>query len=138
MRIDKEVVIREAERLMNHIFCLPEIDCIKIRDVIIERDEKRTEHLREAIDKSYHDCYSDVDLAVVVKLSDKDSVTSTEYMKYKERFGITADQCLGFCFVPENNMYRIMFKNGMRYDFGFEFVYDSDAELIELGQCEPE
>ena len=42
-------------------------------------------------------------------------------MKRIERFGINTDKCLGFCFVEENNMYRIIFKNGMRYDFGFEF-----------------
>ena len=78
--------------------------------------------LEEAMDKSYHDCYSDVDLSVVVNLSSKDVISPSEYMKHMDRFGINTDKCLGFCFVEENSMYRVIFKNGMRYDFGlFKF-----------------
>ena len=89
---------------------LPEIHCVKIRDVVIEKGTKSEKDLEEAMDKSYHDCYSDVDLSVVVNISSKDTITSTEYMKHIERCGITTDKCLGFCFVEENSMYRIIKK----------------------------
>lgn len=34
-------------------------------------------------------------------------------MKRIDRFGIHTDNCLGYIFVQENNMYRIIFKNRM-------------------------
>ena len=114
------------------MFASLEIACVRIRDVVIEKGAGREKYLEEAVDKSYHDCYSDVDLSVVVRFSSKDTITPAEYMKHIERFGVTSDSCLGFCFVEENSMYRVIFKNGMRYDFGFEFEYDDAAELINL------
>ena len=134
MQINKETVITELDKFINCIFLLPEVDCIKIRDVIIPKDEPRGAKLQDAMDKSYHDCYSDVDLSVVVKILPNDTRTEAEYMRRIDRFGVNLDRCLGFCFVAENNMYRIIFKNGMRYDFGFEFEYDDNAEFIQLQQ----
>ncbi len=132
MQINREIVIAELDRFLDEIFRMPEIMCAKIRDVVIQKDEPREDKLQEAMDKSYHDCYSDVDLSVVVKISPKDEVTESEYMRNSERFGISTDKCLGYCFVGENSMYRIIFKNGMRYDFGFEFEYDDSANFIQL------
>ena len=134
MEISIEIIKRELDNFINKIFLLPEINCVKIRDVVIKKGAKREKKLEEAMDKSYHDCYSDVDLSVVVNISSKDTISPTEYMKHIERFGITTDKCLGFCFVEENSMYRIISKNGMRYDFGFEFEYSDTAEFITL-QC---
>lgn len=130
MEINREIIKRELDNFINNIFLLPEINCVKIRDVVIKKGEKRTDKLEEAMDKSYHDCYSDVDLSIVINISSKDVIGPKEYMKRIERFGINTDKCLGFCFVEENNMYRIIFKNGMRYDFGFEFEYNDNAEFI--------
>ncbi len=103
-----------------------------------ENGEDRSAKLQEAMEKSYHDCCSDVDLTVLVTLSTKDTVTESEYMKRIDRFGISEENCLGFCFVEGNNMYRIIMKNGMRYDFGFEFCYDEKAEQISFEVKEEE
>ncbi|MGN1159135.1 MAG: hypothetical protein ACI4SE_02955 [Lachnospiraceae bacterium] len=138
MEISREIVKRELDHFIDNIFLMPEINCVKIRDIVIKKGVKREDELEKAIDKSYHDCYSDVDLSVVVSLSSKDTISPAEYMRHMERFGITTDSCLGFCFIEENNMYRIIFKNGMRYDFGFEFEYDDNAGLITLRQREEE
>ena len=138
MEINREIIKRELDSFIDNIFLLPEINCVRIRDVVIKKGVKRADKLEEAMDKSYHDCYSDVDLSVVVNISSKDTISPTEYMKHIARFGITADKCLGFCFVEENSMYRIIFKNGMRYDFGFEFEYDDNAELITFQPKEDE
>ena len=132
MEISREIIKKELDSFIDRIFLLPEIACVRIRDVVIEKGAGREKYLEEAVDKSYHDCYSDVDLSVVVRFSSKDTITPAEYMKHIERFGVTSDSCLGFCFVEENSMYRVIFKNGMRYDFGFEFEYDDAAELINL------
>lgn len=139
MQINQEIIKRELDEFISRIFLLPEIVCIKVRKIIIENGENREsreEKLQEIMERSYHDCYSDVDLSVVVRLSRKDEVTPAEYMKYIERFGIDTKNCLGFCFVEESNMYRVIFKNGMRYDFGFEFMHEDGAEPIVLQKKE--
>ena len=128
MQINREIITIELDKLIDTIFLLPEVTAVKIRDVIMKREEERTDKLEEAMEKSYHDCCSDVDLAVLVTLSTKENVTESEYMKRIDRFGISEENCLGFCFVEGNSMYRIIMKNGMRYDFGFEFFYDEKAE----------
>ncbi len=138
MQINREIVIAELDKFIGNIFMLPEVISVKIRDEIFEKNEAREEKLQRAIDKSYHDCYSDVDLAIVVKMSKQDVITPTEYMKRIDRFGINETNCLGLCFVEENNMYRIILKNGMRYDFGFEFEYDDYADLINILRKEEE
>lgn len=138
MKIDKETVITELDKFIDNIFLLPEVDCAKIRDVVILKGKPRADELREAIDKSYHDCYSDVDLSVLVKISPKDTLTEAEYMRRIDRFGINSDSCLGFCFVAENNMYRVIFKNGMRYDLGVEFEYEENADFIKFQHKEEE
>lgn len=138
MRIDKEIVTMELNFFIDNIFLFPEVDCVKIRDVIIKRDEEKSEKVREAMDKSYHDCYSDVDLSVVVRISRRDVMTPAEYMKRIDRFGVNTNSSLGWCFIDENNMYRIIFKSGIRYDFGFEFAYDDNADFINMPPKEDE
>lgn len=133
MQINREIIKKELDKLIDAIFTLPEVTAVKIRDVIMKKGEVRTDKQEEAMEKSYHDCCSDVDLAVLVTLSTKDTVTESEYMKRINRFGISEENCLGFCFVEGNNMYRIIMKNGMRYDFGFEFCYDENAEPVSFG-----
>ena len=134
MEITRENIRRELEKFVNRIFLRPEINCVKIRDVVIERGTEDKKSLEKAIDKSYND----LDLSVVVSISSKDTIIPMEYMKHIERFGITAYKCLGFCFVEKNSMYRIVLKNGMRYDFGFEFEYSDTAELITFQSIEEE
>lgn len=53
-------------------------------------------------------------------------------MKRIDRFGITKENSLGLYFIKENKMYRIVLKNGMRYDFGFEFGYDENAGMLDF------
>ena len=50
-------------------------------------------------------------------------------MKRIDRFGVNSTAALGWCFIPENKMYRIVFRDGMRYDLGFEFEYAENMNL---------
>ncbi|MBP3475344.1 MAG: hypothetical protein J6K48_03370 [Lachnospiraceae bacterium] len=132
MQINKETMTLELDKLVGTIFALPEIVYVKVRDVIIENNSDRCEKIQEAIAQSYHDCYSDIDLSVLVRLNPKDAITPAAYMERIDRFGISTGNCLGLMFVNENNMYRIILKNGMRYDFGFDFEFDNSADFIYM------
>ena len=126
--ISKEATEKYFEEFIDRIFLFPEIESAKVRDITITRENKK-ENVRRAFETGYHDCCSDIDLSITVCLPKDGTVTSEEYMRRIDRFGVDENTALGFCFVPENRMYRIIFKNGMRYDFGFDFEYVEDAEL---------
>lgn len=135
MKIDRDTITDGLKQFIENIFLLPEVKYAKVRDVIIHRKNNETEIL-EAVEKSYHDCYSDIDLSIMVRLSPKDPVTKLEYMKRIDRFGIDMEKCLGIAFVEESRMYRIILMNGLRYDFGFDFEYEEEADFIILSKIE--
>lgn len=136
MKNSKEKITIEFCKLVNHLFQCPEIESVKVRDVRIERNDNKINRINEAIDKSYHDEYSDMDVSIVVKLSAEGKISKIKYMEQKERFGFSSDNYLGIVFVPENKMYRIILKNGIRYDFGFEFIEDSSASMLNISLCQ--
>ena len=120
--LSKENMEGEFLNYLEEIFALPEISNAKVRNIVINRATMKDDG-RRAFEAGYHDCYSDVDLSVKVCLPMDGSITAEDYMKRIERFGVTEETALGWYFVPENQMYRMIFKNGMRYDFGFDFEY---------------
>lgn len=129
----KERVTAEFRGLVKHLFQYDEIDCIKVRGITIGRD---FDNISEAVEAVYHDKFSDIDLSVVVKRSPEETTSEFVYMKQKERFGFTQENCLGIAFVPENKMIRVVLKNGMRYDFGFQFFEESGSKPLELKCCQ--
>lgn len=132
MRITREIVTAELNKFIENIFYLPEVISVKVRKVILQKGEERAQKLQEMMDKSYHDCYSDVDLAVLVQLHPQDTVTPELYRKRIDRFGITEENCLGLDYVEENQMYRMILKNGMRYDFKIEIELNQNAERLNM------
>ncbi len=138
MEINREIVTKELGNFVENIFALPEVEYVKVRDVVLCKGEDRAGKLRKMIEKCYHDCYSDVDLSILVKRNPHDIVTISEYIRRVDRFGIISENCLGIVFVAENSMYRIILKNGMRYDFGIAFEEDEKAEWIELSSQKEE
>lgn len=117
--------------LVDRLFSLPEIAYIKVKGLELHRSNK-TDMLPFAINECFHDVYSDIDLCVVVKLSTKGGVSPDAYIRHVAHWGFPLEKILGMCFVPENNLYRIILKNGMRYDLEFEFVFQEDAPIINL------
>ena len=117
---------------LAEIFEHPEVISCCAKKVEITR-ETLVEAGKKAFEASFHDLYSDVDLSVRVRLPIDGSVTPEEYNKRIDRFGVTIDTALGWMFVPDNHVYRIIFKNGMRYDLLFEFEYSDEAGL-SLGE----
>ncbi|MDE5748096.1 MAG: hypothetical protein K2I21_11040 [Acetatifactor sp.] len=131
INLSKDSVEMNLCMLVDKLFSLPEIECVKIRKLEIRKSNKN-EMIKSAVKECYHDIYSDIDLCVVVKLSVESEISSDEYVKHIEHWGFPKEAILGICFVPENSMYRIICKNGMRYDFGFEFVFQENASFIDL------
>ena len=137
IQIDKGYVESRLLCYINTLLALPEVEGVKLRDIVIQNNEQKEERLKEAVNKSYHDCYSDSDISVIVNLPTNSKVIPTEYMNHPSRFGITPDNYLGFVKTGDSGIYRIIFKDGTRYDFGFEFRYDDAYQDVEL-QSEPE
>lgn len=136
IQINREIIETNLNSLVDRILALDEIECVKIRDIEIRENHNKVLRVREAMDECFHDCYSDVDLSIIVNLSKNGKVSPDEYMKHIERFGIYQNELLGICFIEEKNLYRIILKNGMRYDFGFEFNVLEDANPIDIELCE--
>lgn len=72
--------------LVDKLFSLPEIECIKIRKLEIRKNNKN-EMIKSAVKECYHDIYSDIDLCVVIKLSLESEVSPDEYVKHIEHWG---------------------------------------------------
>lgn len=115
-------------QFLGEIFAHPEVVSATVKEVLITR-ETMEEAGRNAFEASFHDLYSDVDISVKVCLPRDGSVTADKYEKRIDRFGVNEETALGWMFVPDNHVYRLIFKNGMRYDFIFEFEYSDDAKL---------
>ena len=132
IRLSRESMEAAFVKYLETVFGHQEIISAGVRNIVINREniESAGKHAFEA---GFHDCCSDVDLAVKVCLPSDGSVTPDQYMKRIDRFGVNRDTALGWCFVPENRMYRIIFRDGMRYDFGFEFEYAENMNL-DLGE----
>ena len=115
-------------QFLGEIFAHHEVVSATVKEVLITR-ETMEETGKKAFEASFHDLYSDVDISVKVCLPRDGSVTADEYEKRIDRFGVNEETALGWMFVPDNHVYRLIFKNGMRYDFIFEFEYSDDAKL---------
>ena len=132
IHLSRESMEEAFEKYLKTLFELPEIVSASVREITIHRENMRDAGKR-ACEAGYHDSYSDIDLSVKVRLLSDGTVTPEQYMKRIDRFGVNTAAALGWCFVPENNIYRIIFRDGMRYDFGFEFEYD-DHVILDLGE----
>lgn len=133
--ISKEIMHQNLLERIGTAFSLPEVCGVEIKGIYIERsmDEESICDLAErAVSCSFHDILSDIDMSVVIRKSSRDIVTEEEYVKRIDRFGFTEEGCLGICYMHDSKIYRIIMKNGMRYDFGFRFVMDETAAPVEL------
>ena len=136
IHLSRESMESAFEKYLEKIFELPEIVCAAVREITIHREDMKDAGKR-AFESGFHDCYSDIDLSVKVLLPSDGSVTPDEYMKRIDRYGVNSTTALGWCFIPENKIYRIVFRDGMRYDLGFEFGY-ADISLDPGEQPEPD
>lgn len=137
MELTKEKMAEGLGRFIGRIQALPEVCTIQARGTWIYKTDTVKEirvKVAEIVEKSYHDRYSDVDLHVRARLSPHDTVDAKDYMAMISRYGIDHTTCLGIAFSPENHTYRIVTKEGLRYDMGLEILPDEDAPLLKDAQ----
>ena len=127
----KENMAEAFLQYLGEIFMLPEVISAGAKGVVIMR-ETMNEAGKQAFEAGFHDHYSDTDLLVRVRLPENGSVTPDDYLKRIDRFGINNETALGWMFVPADHVCRVVFKNGMRYDLCFEFVYEGE-DAVCLG-----
>lgn len=132
IQINRDYVESQLLAYIDELFTLPEIGGVKLRDIVIQDDEHKEANIKEAVSKSYHDCYSDSDISIIVNLPTDSEVSPGDYMEHPGRLGITPDRYLGFCKNLDAQMYRIVFRDGIRYDFGFEFQYGDKYTPVKL------
>ena len=133
IRLTKEIMEESFLKYLDEIFDHPEIISACAKGIAITRETAK-ESGHQAFEACFHDNYSDIDLTLKVSLPKDGSVTAEEYLKRVDRFGVTEDNALGWMFVPVNYVCRVVFKNGMRYDLCFEFVFDGEVDF-NLGSC---
>lgn len=131
MKIDKEFHYQELKLLVHKILQLPEVEKIKIREnEVVSVDEDAL--IRQSVEDCYHDVLSDLDVGIHVKINPKDRLG---YATNPQRLGFTREKCLGLAIVDQENycQYRVIQKNGMRYDIGFYISEDENAPIYNIG-----
>ena len=110
--LSKEIMERSFLDYLGEIFKYPEISCAVVKEIVITR-ETVAKAGKKALEACFHDKYSDIDMSLKVLLPRNGSVGPEEYIKRIDRFGVSEDTALGWMLVPENNVYRIIFNNGL-------------------------
>jgi hypothetical protein len=116
--ITKEFMYKEAKKILESLFNLPEVEEIVIKDIEIPSlgDECL---IGKAIDECFHDMYSDVDIQVKVKINQAEyDRNSAIYADCLTRLGFKND-ILGmshYCTEERGEVIRICKTNGMRFD----------------------
>ena len=131
IRLTKEYMEESFLAFMEDVFRHPEIVRACAKSTVIARDRVE-ETGKQAFAAGFHDVLSDTDLELTVRLPKDGSVTPEEYLRRIDRFGVSAETALGWMFVPENHVWRVIFENGLRYDLCFDFVRDGD-ETLDMG-----
>lgn len=135
MVLSKETIKQELTHLLERVFGLPEINKVQIRGIDIysaEEDDK----INESIEACYHDVLSDIDIGIHVTLHPEDIGNGQGYYTNPERMGLTRDKYLGLAFSDSNDilfqMYRVILKNGVRFDIGFYITEDFNVPIYHI------
>ncbi len=131
MVLNRERVTEELIKFMNLVFNVSEVRYIRVQGVEFERQAYEKEKLELAIERSYHDCFSDVDMHIGVALPTQNEEELREYKRnWIEHIGIQQKDRLGCYYEPKSEIVRCVLKNGMRYDIGYEFYLDENRDSI--------
>lgn len=123
-KMTKELLYKETKKMLETLCALKEIACISIKGVKIPSAESE-EKIRQGIEASFHDQFSDVDIKAVVRPGPKEEIGQEPYYKrYFSRLGLDG-QVLGCAFSGrffseqehmETETVRLCLKSGFRMD----------------------
>lgn len=137
IKLSKENMYQDLIRMLECIFVLPEVKKVTIRSMDISSPDEK-ERIRTALEASYHDRFSDVDIHIYVNLRPENSGESFVYYLHPERLGLTRDNYLGLMLggMHSTPVLRLILKNGMRYDLDFHVTEAWSAPILEFPQEE--
>jgi hypothetical protein len=123
--ITKELMYKEIKNILHSLFNLPELEKVIIKEVQITSlyDE---ESLNIAINNSFHDIYSDIDIDIYINLNQEEYNSDTPiYSDYLTRLGFKNDilGMLHFCSEKRGEVIRICKTNGARFDLNIITSY---------------
>ncbi len=133
VEITKAIVARRLEALAHAMLGSAEVRNIRVGDVLFQKDEGARslhEKAQRAVEESYHDILSDVDLHVRLRLPSGAALQRGHWVALLSRFGIRLEDCLGLACDPKARVCRVIQKDGMRYDFVFEIEKDENAQEL--------
>lgn len=139
IKIEKETIFDELVKLLGKIFALPEVRKVKIREYEIF-SEKEVGKIKNALQESYHDILSDVDVGVQVTLHPADFGTDFPYHNNPGRIGLDRETYLGLAYsgAGEFQMLRLILKSGIRFDIGFYITLDEYVPILSIPRKEKE
>lgn len=132
LQIDRDSIAQGLADYIDILLALPEVRGIRLCGIEIRNDACKQTHLTEAFQRSYHDICSDSDICILVDLPTASRITPREYIRHPSRWGITPAACLGYLLTGELGAYRVIFRDGTRYDICFEFRQASHVPDIDL------
>ena len=140
MEINKDTMKQELTRLTERVFKLPEVNMVKIKDInIYSADE--TDKIAKSVEECYHDVLSDIDVGIHVTLHPKDIGDGHGYHSNPERIGLLRENYLGLACSEAGGlfqMFRVIMKNGIRFDIGMYITEDLNAPIYQIPCSEKE
>ncbi len=136
MIIDKETIYVNLVDILDRLLILPEIGSVMIRGQKICSIENE-EGIRKAVNVSYYDKYSDIDIRIDITLHPNDIACAG--ICYVHRVGLSRKEYLGLTVSKTETsetetslLYRLIMKNGMRYDICFQITSDLCAPVYHF------
>lgn len=135
--IDKQTMCQDLERMLSCIDALPEVVNVIIRNIEITSMGEKAK-IRHALEASYHDRFSDVDIHIYAKLHPENCEETFVYYQHPERLGLSRDNYLGMMLGGQHDtpVLRLVMKNGIRYDLDFHLIKDLSATILQFPQEE--
>lgn len=140
IKINRATMEQELIRLLHYVFQLPEVHKVQIKntDIVSMHD---IDTIREGIEEGYHDTLSDIDVGIYVTLHKEDIDHGHGYCGNQERIGLTRDNYMGLTYSCDGStfqMYRVIMKNGVRFDIGFYITEDDTTPIYHIPKVKKE
>lgn len=136
MIINRKMMEQETVNFLEKLFSLNEIEKVALKEVDISF-LGRTENIKRGFDECFHDCLSDVDINIWVRLHAKDFNDKDKTPIYKTFFPRLQidDAVFGIIFQDRNRaenteVLRICLKTGFRIDLICHLRCDQDAPVL--------